>query len=173
MPPLRQIHFESGPAIELALDFDRAAETAYKGARMGKADAVARPVLDARAPEKIEDAFAVFGIDAAAVVAHLVGNRSMKVGRPDFDGSRHVGPQIFDGVIHEIGEHLLEGKAVAGDRRQVTDADFGVGRLGLIRQGLGIGAQQLLHFDQLRLKLALAFAREREKSGDQTIHFGD
>ena len=53
----------------LTLDIDRASETPHKRTRVSEADAIARPVLNARSPEQIEDTLAILWIDPATVVA--------------------------------------------------------------------------------------------------------
>ena len=102
MPPLGQHHFEYGAAVRFTLDVDRTPKAPHKGTRVSKADAVARPVLNARPPEQIKDAFTILCVNAATVVADLVCDRSVSFGRSDLDAPSHVGPQILDRVVQEI-----------------------------------------------------------------------
>jgi len=136
-----------------------------------EAYAIARPVLNARSPEQIKDTLTIPCIDAATVVANLVGDRSIRFGRSDLDAPRYAGPQILDRVVHEIREHLFEGETVAGDRGKVSNADLGVNVSRLMSQSLQSRSQQLRHVDELRLKLTLPLARQLEKGAYESIHF--
>src|SRR5689334_12086502 len=96
---------------------------------MCKSYALAGLVLDAGAAEQVEDALMVLGVDAAAVVDD-VKNRKAKLGTAaDFDVAGHVRPQIFQRVVDQVGEDLLDRQAVADDIGQGPDPDFRI-RLG-------------------------------------------
>ena len=110
MPPLGQRHFEYGAAVRLTLDVDRAPEAPHQRTHVSKADAVARPVLNARPAEQIEDTLTIRGIDAATVVANLVGDRSIGFGASDLDAPVvcpvESGPSPELGPAHrELVEH--------------------------------------------------------------------
>src|SRR5471030_726118 len=171
MPLFGQRHFEYGAAVRLTLDVDRAPEAPHKRTRVIEADTIARSVLNARSSEQIKDTLTIPCIDAATVVANLIGDRSIGFGRSDLDAPRHAGPQILDRVVHEIREHLFEGETVAGDRRKFSNADLGVNGMRLMSHCLQSRSQQLRHVDELRLKLTLPLARQLEKGADESIHF--
>ena len=90
---------------------------------MGEADALSRLVLGSGAAEQIENPLMVLGIDAAAIVRYLE-NRKAELGASahrDFAGNS--GLEVFERIVDQIGENLLQRKAVADDIRQRVDPD--------------------------------------------------
>ena len=98
-------------------DLDRAAETKHQRAHRGKSDPLAGAVLRAGAAEKIEDALMVRWRDAAAVVGDL--DRHPRAGLPSAhdDAAGHAGLQIFDRIVDEVGDDLVDREAIGDDRR--------------------------------------------------------
>src|SRR4029450_4565250 len=91
---------------------------------MCKSYALAGLVLDAGAAEQVEDALMVLGVDAPAVVDD-VENRKAELGAAaDLDMGGLARREVFHGVVDQVGEDLLERKAVADDIGQGPDADF-------------------------------------------------
>ena len=84
---------------------------------------LSRLVLGAGAAEKVENSLVVLGIDAAAVIGDLE-NRKTELG-PTANGDvpGNAGPEIFERVVDQIGENLLQREAVADKVRQRCDAD--------------------------------------------------
>ena len=101
---------------------------------MGEPDALSRLVLGSRAPEQVENALMVLGIDAAPVVADLKHGKAELGSAADRDLAGNSGLQIFDRVVDQVGEDLLQRQPVADDVGQRRDVDFGLGLLGLVRQ---------------------------------------
>ncbi len=89
---------------------------------MRQADALAGPVLGAGAAEQLEHALLIALVDAASVVAHFVDDPRSSGAARDRDAARRAGPQILQSVVEEVGEHLLQGEAIADERRQVADS---------------------------------------------------
>ena len=80
---------------------------------MGEADALARPVLRARAPEQFEDAGMIARRDSAAVIGDREADAA-GAGRPgrDGDAARPRRIEILDGIVEQIAEHLLDREPV-------------------------------------------------------------
>src|SRR5271163_2648000 len=101
---------------------------------MGEADALSRPVLRAGAAKQVEDALMVLRIDAAAIVRYLE-HRKAELGTAAHENlAGHAGSQIFDRVVDQVGEDLLDRKPVADDLRQGRDVNLGFGFGGLMCQ---------------------------------------
>ena len=129
---------------------------------MGKADALPRLVLGSRAAEQLENALVVLGIDAAPIVRYLE-NRKTELGpaaHRDFAGN--PGLEVFQRIVDQIGEDLLQRKAIADDIRQRLDPDFGLGLRGLMRHGGDDALDQLPGIDPNRLEFAPSLAGEVE-----------
>src|SRR4051812_37667053 len=96
---------------------------------MRESDALARLVLLARATEQIEDALMILGGDPPAIV----GDRERRppafrtAAYLDLAGASRV--EIFDGILDDVRDDLLDREPVAGDggqarRNHDLDAEF-------------------------------------------------
>src|SRR4029077_11144154 len=121
---------------------------------MRQAYALARLVLGSGAAEQIEDALVVLGIDATAIVRNLKNRKAELGAATDQDIAGDVGLQIFQRIVDQIREYLLERKPIADDVRQRLDADLRVGLRGLMRHRGNDRLDQFAHIDPLRLELA-------------------
>src|SRR5215204_2794123 len=102
----------------------------------------------------------VLGIDAAPIVRYLE-NRKAELGAAahrDFAGD--AGLEVFERIVDQIGENLLQPKAIADDVRQRVDPDRGLGFRSLMRHGRHNALDQLLGIDPDRLELAPSLAGE-------------
>ena len=81
------------------------------------------------------------------------------------------GFEVFQRIVDQVGEDLLQRQPVADDIRQRLDANlrFGLGRL--MRDGGGDPFDQLPCFNPLRLEFPPSLAREVEDGRDQPVHF--
>ena len=130
---------KAGAAAKLGRHADVAAEVAEGGQHIGEANAVARPVLRARALEQIEHAFPITFRDAAAVVSDfdldaVVRNRA----RLYLDVQRPIHRAILDGVVEQVADDELQRETVALDRGYIQidiDLPVGLGQLMLDRGG--------------------------------------
>ena len=91
----------------------------------------------------------------------------------DVNLAGHARLQIFQRVVDQVREGLLERKAVGDDLRQRVDVDRRVRLLGLVGDGFGDAFDQLMHVDPLGLEFAAAFAGQSEDRGDQPVHLAD
>src|SRR5262249_51293795 len=89
----------------------------------------------------------------------------------DFAGNPRL--QIFDRVVDQIGEDLLQRQTIADDGGQGCDTDFGLRLYGLMRQRLDDPLDQFAHVDVSWLELAPPFSGEIEDRRDKTVHLGD
>ena len=114
---------------------------------MGKADALAGFVLRAGAAEKVENPLMVLGIDAAAVVGDLEDRKAELGPAPDRDVAGNAGLEIFQRVVDQIGENLLQRQPVADDIGQRLDPNLGLGLGGLMRDRRDDGFDQFAGVD--------------------------
>src|SRR4051794_3751034 len=85
---------------------------------MRKTDALTGLVLGSGAAKQVEDPLVVLGVDAAAVIADLE-DCVAELGAPaDSNLAGDAGLEIFDGVVDQIGEDLLQRQAVADETGQ-------------------------------------------------------
>src|SRR3954463_13714465 len=91
---------------------------------MCKSYALAGLVLDAGAAEQVEDALMVLAVDAAAVVDDVEDRKAELSAAADLNIAGLARLQIFHGVVDQVGEDLLQRKAIADDVRQRPDADL-------------------------------------------------
>src|SRR6476620_1173839 len=104
----------------------------------------------------------VRGVDAAPSVGYLE-NRKAELGAAahrDFAGA--PGLEVFERIVDQIGEDLLQRKAIADDIRQRVEPDLGLGVRGLMRDGHYDTLDQLPGVDPDRLELAPSLAGEAE-----------
>ena len=114
---------------------------------MGKPDALSRLVLGSGAAEQVENALVVLGIDAAAIVGDLEDRKAELGPAADRDFAGNAGLEIFERVVDQIREDLLQRQAVADDVRQRLDVDLGLGLGGLMRHRGDDGFDQFAGID--------------------------
>src|SRR5437879_6693173 len=102
---------------------------------MGKSYSLSRLVLRSGATKEVENPLVVLGIDAAAIVGDFENRKAQLGPALNRDVAGNSGPEIFDGVVDEVGENLFQREAVADDLRQRSDANLGVGLRGLVCDG--------------------------------------
>src|SRR6266702_5617374 len=90
------------------------------------------PVLGSCAAEQVEDALMILWIDAAAVVGNFVDRKAKLGAAPHRNDAGDAGFQIFERIVDQIREDLLQRQTVAGDVRQRFDPDLGLGFSGLV-----------------------------------------
>ena len=103
------------PWLKFRRDRHGAAEPPHQRADMGEADALSRPVLGSRAAEQVENPLVVLGIDAAAVVGDLEDRKAELGAAADSDLAGNAGLEIFERIVDQVGENLLQRQAVADD----------------------------------------------------------
>src|SRR5690606_39153830 len=113
---LRQRHGECRPLAQLRLHADIPAEAAHQCADMGQAYALARLVLRARPPEEIEDALVILSRYSPTVIGKVkrYPPREILPGR-DFDPYRPRRRPVFDRVVEQVAEDLLQRQTVRDD----------------------------------------------------------
>src|ERR1700676_5570924 len=121
---------------------------------MGQTDALTGLVLRAGPAKKVENPLMVPGIDAAAIVGDFENRKAQLGAAPDRDVAGEPRPEIFERVVDQIGENLLQREAVADDVRQRLDANARFGLGGLVRYGRNNAFNQLAGLDPDRLELA-------------------
>src|SRR5829696_8500406 len=100
---------------------------------MRKPDALAGLVLGSGAAEQLEDALMISRVDAAAVVDHLE-NRETELGAAaDQNIAGDAGSKVFQRIVDQVGEDLLQRKAIADEVRQRLHPDMRFGFRGLVR----------------------------------------
>src|SRR3954447_1351847 len=102
---------------------------------MREPDTLSRFVLCTRAAEKVKDSLMIFRVDAATVIDDLEDGEAEFCPAPDSQIAGYAGLEVFQGVVDQVREDLLERKAVADDVGQWLDMDLGVGLCGLMRHG--------------------------------------
>src|SRR5262249_53876045 len=135
--------------IEFRGDRHSAAEPPYQRPNMCKTYALARLVLDAGAAEQVEDALMVLGVDAAAIVDHVEDGEAELGAAADFDVARHARLQIFQRIVDQVRENLLQREAVADDIGYRAYADLCLGFGGLMRHGFTDPLDEITHPDAL------------------------
>ena len=119
-------------------------------------------VLGSGAAEQVEDALMVLGIDAAAVVGDLEDRKAELGAAADRDIAGNAGLEIFQRVVDQVGEDLLQREPVADDVRQRLDADLRLGLGGLMRHRRDDALDQFAGVDPHRLEFAPSLAGEIE-----------
>ena len=119
-------------------------------------------VLGSGAAEQVENALMVLGIDAAAVVGDLENRKAELGAAADRDIAGNAGLEVFQRVVDQIGENLLQRQAVADDVGQRLDPDLRLGLRGLMRHGGDDAFDQFAGVDPHRLEFAPALAGEVE-----------
>ena len=150
---------EAGAFAEFALGPDLAAVAGDDVFHNGEAEAGAALITGAgfiHTVKALEDAIDGFGGNAGAVVLNADFNLAIFQGAAKhFDGA--VEAAVFNGVVHEVGEDLVEavGISLGGERREFVDefdvAIFGLG-LEMGEDAVGKGAE----FDGLELEFQAA-----------------
>src|SRR3954454_9627228 len=134
---------------------------------MRKTDALTGLVLGSGAAKQVEDPLVALGVDTAAVIADLEDSVA-ELGAPaNSDLAGDAGLAIFDGVVDQLGDDLLQRQVVADEIRQLRDMDGRLRLGGLMRQRRHDGFDQLARVDLLRLELAPTLAGEIEDRRDQ------
>ncbi len=77
--------------------------------------------------KQVENPLMVLGIDAAPVVGDLENRKAQLGPAADGDVAGNPGLEIFERVIDQIGENLLQRQAIADDVRQRLDSNLGLG----------------------------------------------
>jgi len=93
---------------------------------VGEPDALARLVLGPGAAKQLEYALMILGVDPPAIVADLEDRKTELAAAADRDVPGDAALQIFQGVVDQIGEDLLQRQPVADDVRQRLDANLGL-----------------------------------------------
>ena len=88
---------------------------------MGQSDALARAILHAGPAKQVENPLVILLIDPAAVVCHFVDNVAGFSAAGDADIAGHAGLQVFQRIVDQVGEHLLQRQPVADHLRQRLD----------------------------------------------------
>ena len=161
------------PCVKFRGDRHGSAEPPHQRADVRQPDALPGLVLGSGAAEQVKDPLMVLGIDAAAVVGDLE-NRKAELGpaaHRDVAGNARL--EIFQRVVDQIGENLLQRKTVADDVRQRFDPDLRLGFRGLMRHGGDDALDQFAGIDPHRLEFAPALAGEVEDGADQPVHLAD
>jgi len=107
-------------------------EPPYQGTDVGKSNSLSRLVLCTGPAEKVKNPLMVPGIDAAAVVGDLENRKAQPGPAPHGDLAGNSRLEVFQGVIDQVRENLLQREAVADDFGQWFDADIGLGLGGLV-----------------------------------------
>ena len=71
-----------------------------------------------------KDPLVVLGIDAAAIVGDFVNRKAELGAAPTYDIAGNAGLEIFQRVVDQVGEYLLQREAVADDVGQRLDPDL-------------------------------------------------
>ena len=115
----------------------------------------------------------VLGIDASAVVGDLENRKAQLGPAPDRDLAGNPRPEIFERVIDQVRENLLQSEAIAGYFRQRRDANLGMGLGRLVRDSRDDGFDQLAGVDPHRFEFAPSLAGEVKDGRYQAVHLGD
>src|SRR5258706_13540733 len=129
---------------------------------MGKSYALSGIVLCTGATKKVKDPLVVLGIDAAAVVGDLEDRKAELSPAPDRDVAGNSRFKIFERVVDQIRENLLQREAVADDIRQRLDTNLGDGLRDLMRDGCNDGFDQFAGIDPHRFEFAAPLAGQVE-----------
>src|ERR1700760_1940667 len=129
---------------------------------MSKTYALAGLVLGTGAAKQVENPLMVLRIDAASVVDNLENRKAELGAGPDMDVAGHARLEIFQGVVDQIGEDLLQRQPVADQGRQRLDPDLRLGLGGLVRHGRDDALDQFAGVDLDRLEFTASFAGQIE-----------
>ena len=88
---------------------------------MGQSNALARTILHAGPAKQVENPLVILLVDPAAVVCHFVDNVAAFSAAGDVNFAGYAGLQVFQGIVEQVGEHLLERQPVADDLGQRFD----------------------------------------------------
>src|SRR5258707_13539132 len=125
---------------------------------MGETDALSRFILGSGPAEQVENALMVLLIDAPAVVRDLKDRKAELGAAPNGDFAGNPGLEVFDRIVDQVGEDLLQPEPVAHDARQRFDMDLGLRFHHLMRYGRRDRLDQLARIDPFRLELAPSLA---------------
>src|SRR4029079_16629398 len=140
---------------------------------MRKTDALTGLVLGSGAAKQVEYPLVVLGVDAAAVIVDLEDSVA-ELGPPaNSDLTGDAGLEIFDGVVDQIGEDLLQRQTVADEIRQRRDVDLGLRFGSLMRQRRHNRFDQLARVDLFRLEFAPALPGGIEDRREYAATLGD
>src|SRR5215813_15603410 len=117
---------------------------------MGKPNALARLVLASSPAEEFKNTLMILGVDAAAVIGDLEDRKAELGPAADRNPAGSLRLEVFDRIVDQVGEDLLQRQSVADDARQGLDVDLGVGFRGLMRQSGNNPLDQLVGVDRLR-----------------------
>src|SRR5258707_759255 len=131
---------------------------------MGKSYSLSWLVLCTGATEKVKNPLVVLGIDAAAVVGDLENRKAQLGPAPDRDVTGNARLEIFERVVDQIGENLLQREAIADDGRQRFDANLGLGLGSLMRDGRNNTCDQFAGLDPHRPEVAPPLAGEARRT---------
>src|ERR1700759_5511358 len=113
-----QCYRECAAVVKFRRNRHGSTEAAHKRSNMGETDALSWPVLGTRAAEKVENPLMIPGIDAAAVISNLKNGESELGAAPDRDVAGNSGFEIFDRIVDQVGENLLNCEPVTDNVRQ-------------------------------------------------------
>ena len=82
---------------------------------MGKSYSLSLLVLGTGAAEQVKNSLMVLGVDAAAVVGDLENRKAQFCPPPDRDFAGDTRLEIFERVVDQVRENLLQREAVADD----------------------------------------------------------
>ena len=138
---------------------------------MSKPYPLSRPVLRAGAAEQVENALVVLRIDAPAIVGNLE-NRKVEPGpaaHRNFAGNS--GLEVFECVVKQVGENLLESKAVAYELGKRLNANLCLSLRSLMRHGCDNGLDQFARVDPHGQEFASSLSGQIEDGRNQAVHF--
>src|SRR6266571_1686070 len=107
-------------AASLASGFDPDASAMHLDDALDQGQANPGPVALRRQPlEETKDLLVIPWVNPHTVVPHIVDRLFLFLSHSDLDPWMRLSPHKFDGVVHEVLQHLQEPGAVAHDHRQV------------------------------------------------------
>lgn len=139
---------------------------------MGKTNSFPRAILRTRAPEQIEDPGMILGINTPAVILDVYEDRRSLFPAPHPYPSGPSRRKIFDRILKQIGENLLQGQPITDQVWKVFDLKGRFGVLKLVSQGTAGCFQHVLEPDRLGCKNAPSFPREPKDRIDKAVHLG-
>src|ERR1700722_442898 len=167
------MYCEDTSFIKFRCDRHGAAQPANQGADMGKANSLTRLVLHSGAPEQGENALVILGLDPAPVIGDLEDRISEFGAGPHRYVAGNTGLEVFECVVDQIGENLLQREAVAGDFGQRFDADLGLRLRRLMRNRRDDRLDQFSGVDPDRIEFAPSLAGKAKDGRNQPVHLGD
>ena len=139
---------------------------------MRKTYSLTRSVLDACAPEQVEDAVEVLRVDSAAVILDLVADEGPASWPRITIRPRRAGSRYFAALSMRLPKICSRARRSPREIRRALDHEFRPRSVDLMAQAAMASGEEIPHVDGLGRQDPASFAGELEDGADEPIHLG-